>query len=415
MQTLYPHSAGLDVHKKTVVAAHLIGQDEAGNDMFERQTFATLTRDLLALADWLQERGLTHVAMESTGEYWKPVYNILEDQFTLLVVNAHHVKHVPGRKTDIKDAEWLCKLMTHGLLSASFIPPQGQRELRELTRARAAMVRERTNLVNRLHKTLEAANIKLTSVVTDVQGVSARLMLSALLDGQTDVAEIADLARGRLRSKKADLERALEGRFKATQQFIVSELLSQIDGLDETVARFDQEIEKHCVPFETAVAHLDTIPGVGLATAQQIVAEMGTDLRHFPTAAHLCAWAGVAPGNNQSGGKTLSSRTRQGNRSLKRALVEAAWAAARVKDTYLSALYHRLAGRRGKKRAIVAVAHAVLKIAYVLIQRDEDYQELGGNYFDTRQPAKTVQNLLSRLSQLGYDVTLNPKTAQQAA
>ena len=415
MQTLYPHSAGLDVHKKTVVAAHITGQDAKGNDVFERQTFATMTRDLLALADWLQERGLTHVALESTGEYWKPVYNILEDQFTLLVVNAHHVKHVPGRKTDMKDAEWLCKLMTHGLLSPSFIPPQGQRELRELTRARSAMVRERTNLVNRLHKTLEAANIKLTSVVADVQGVSARAMLGALLHGQTDTAAIADLARGRLRSKKADLERALEGRFKATQQFIVGELLTQIDGLDETLARFDQEIEKQCVPFEAAVAHLDTIPGVGKATAQQIVAEVGTDLSHFPTAGHLCAWAGVAPGNCQSGGKTLSSRTRQGNRSLKRALVEAAWSAARVKDTYLFALYHRLAGRRGKKRAIVAVAHALLKIAYVLIQRDEDYQELGGNYFDTRQPAKTVQNLLSRLSQLGYDVTLNPKTAEPAA
>lgn len=415
MQTLYPHSAGLDVHKRTVVAAYISGQDDKGNDVFERQTFATMTHDLLALADWLTERGLTHVALESTGEYWKPVYNILEDQFTLLVVNAHHVKHVPGRKTDMKDAEWLCKLMTHGLLTASFIPPQGQRELRELTRARSAMVRERTNLVNRLHKTLEAANIKLTSVVTDVQGVSARAMLGALLNGQTDTAEIANLAKGRLRSKKADLERALEGRFKATQQFIVSELLTQIDGLDATIARFDAEIEKHCAPFEAAVAHLDTIPGVGKATAQQIVAEMGTDLSHFPTAAHLCAWAGVAPGNNQSGGKTLSSRTRQGNRSLKRALVEAAWAAARVKDTYLSALYHRLAGRRGKKRAIVAVAHALLKIAYVLIERKEDYKELGGNYFDTRQPAKTVQNLLSRLSQLGYDATLTPKTIEQAA
>ena len=415
MQTLYPHSAGLDVHKKTVVAAYITGQDDKGNDVFERHTFATMTRDLLALADWLVERGVTHVALESTGEYWKPVYNILEDQFTLLVVNAHHVKHVPGRKTDMKDAEWLCKLLTHGLLSASFIPPQGQRELRELTRARSAMVRERTNLVNRLHKTLEAANIKLTSVVADVQGVSARAMLGALLNGQTDTAEIADLAKGRLRSKKADLEHALEGRFKVTQQFIVSELLSQIDGLDDTIARFDQEIEKQCAPFEAAVAHLDTIPGVGKATAQQIVAEVGTDLSHFPTAGHLCAWAGVAPGNNQSGGKTLSSRTRQGNRSLKRALVEAAWAAARVKDTYLFALYHRLAGRRGKKRAIVAVAHALLKIAYVLIQRDEDYKELGGNYFDMRQPAKTVQNLLSRLNQLGYAVTLNPKTAEPAA
>lgn len=410
MQVLFPHSAGLDVHKKTVVAAIPTGElDDQGNDVFERQTFATMTRDLLALGDWLKERGVTHVAMESTGEYWKPVYNILEDQFALLVVNAHHVKHVPGRKTDMKDAEWLAKLMTYGLLKASFIPPEGQRELREMTRARAAMVKERTNLVNRLQKTLESANIKLASVVTDVQGVSARAILKALVQGSVSAEQMAEMARGRLRSKRCELERALEGRVKPHHQFILSELLWQIDGLEETLTRFDAQIESMCVPFEQAVAHLDTIPGVGRVTAEQLIAEIGTDLSSFPTAGHLAAWAGVSPGNHQSGGKTLSSRVRQGNHTLKRALIEAAHAAVHVKETYLCAQYQRLVGRRGKKRAIVAVAHSILVIAYHLITRDEDYRELGGNYFDLRQPVRAMQKLVQRLQQLGYDVTLDPR------
>lgn len=410
MQVHYPHSAGLDVHKAFVVANCITGRDEKGNEVYEGKRFGTMTADLLQLADWLQEHEVSHVAMESTGEYWKPVYNILEDLFTLFVVNAHHAKNVPGRKTDENDSQWLAKLMTYGLLSASFIPPPGQRELREMTRARAGMVKERVNLTNRLQKTLESANIKLTCVLTDIQGKSARAMLSALVAGETDTKEIAELALGRLRSKKADLQRALEGRFKETHRFIVAELLFQIEGLDESIARFDAQIERMCLPFESAVAHLDTIPGVGKTAAQQIVAEIGTDMEVFPTSGHLSAWAGVAPGNNQSAGKTLSSRTRAGNRSLKRALIEASYAAVRVKDTYLSAQYHRLVGRRGKRRAIVAVAHSILVIAYHLIRRGEDYQERGGNYFDTRQPVKAIQNLISRLQQLGYDVQLNPRT-----
>ena len=285
----------------------------------------------------------------------------------------------------------------------------------KMTRARAGMVKERVNLTNRLQKTLESANIKLTCVLTDIQGKSARAMLSALVAGETDTKEIAELALGRLRSKKADLQRALEGRFKETHRFIVAELLFQIEGLDESIARFDAQIEQMCLPFERAVAHLDTIPGVGKTAAQQIVTEIGTDMEVFPTSGHLSAWAGVAPGNNQSAGKTLSSRTRAGNRSLKRALMEASYAAVRVKDTYLSAQYHRLVGRRGKRRAIVAVAHSILVIAYHLIRRGEDYQELGGNYFDTRQPVKAVHNLINRLQQLGYDVQLNPRTEVTAA
>ena len=414
MQVRFPHSAGLDVHKASVVANVITGQDEAGNAIYAGKRFGTMTRDLLELADWLQEHSVTHVAMESTGEYWKPVFNILEDLFTIFVVNAHHAKNVPGRKTDENDSQWLTKLMTYGLLAASFIPPQGQRELREMTRARASMVRERVNLSNRLQKTLESANIKLTCVLTDIQGKSARSMLSALVEGQTDTAEIADMARGRLRSKKADLERALEGRFKETHRFIVGELLLQLDGLDETIARFDAQIERMCLPFEQAVAHLDTIPGIGKVAAHQIVAEIGVDMSVFASERHLSAWAGVAPGNNESAGKILSSRTRQGNRSLKRVLIEAAHAAVRVKDTYLCAQYQRLIGRRGRRRAIVAVAHSILVIAYHLIARDEDYKELGGNYFDTRQPVKTVQNLISRLQQLGYEVQLNPRTEAAA-
>jgi transposase len=415
MQVRYPHSAGLDVHKASVVANVIVGHDAAGNEIYRGKRFATMTSDLLALADWLQEHGVTHVALESTGEYWKPVYNLLEDLFTIFVVNAHHVKNVPGRKTDENDSQWLAKLMTYGMLAASFVPPPGQRGLREMTRARANMVRERVNLVNRLQKTLESANIKLTCVLSDIQGKSARAMLSALIEGQTDTEAIADLALGTLRSKKADLERALEGRFQATHRFIVHELLTQIDSLDASVARFDAQIEQMCAPFERAVAHLDTIPGIAKTAAQRIVAEIGTDMSVFPTDAHLSAWAGVAPGNNESAGKALSSRTRQGNRSLKCALIEAAHSAVHVKNTYLSAQYYRLVGRRGKRRAIVAVAHSILVIAYHLIQRDEDYKELGGNYFDTRQSAKTVQNLVGRLQQLGYDVNLDKKTETVAA
>jgi len=368
-----------------------------------------MTRDLLDLGDWFQARGITHVAMESTGEYWKPVYTLLEDQFVLSVVNAHHVKHVPGRKTDHNDAQWLCQLMTYGLLSASFVPPAGQRELREMTRTRATMVKERTALINRLHRTLESANIKLSSVVSDLRGVSAQAMLLAIAEGTAEIDAMVEMARGRLRGKKAQLERALEGRVKPHHRFIVTELLSQIDGLDETITRFDAEIERMCRPFERAVSHLDTIPGVATRAAQQIVAELGVEMDQFHSAKHAAAWTGIVPGNHQSAGKTLSRRTRQGNRTLKTVLIEAAHSAVKVKDSYLSAQYHRLAGRRGHKRAIVAVAHSILIIAYHLIKRDEDYKDLGGDYFDTRQPAKTTDKLVSRLEQLGYEVSLTAR------
>ena len=414
MKVLYPHCAGLDVHKKTVVAC-IVHRDAAGDPVFTKRTFSTMTVDLLKLSDWLQSAGVTQVAMESTGEYWKPVYNLLEGHFDLVVANSRHVKNVPGRKTDASDAEWLAELHQHGLVRASFVPPAPQRELRELTRHRSNFIRERVNLVNRLQKTLESANIKLACVATDVMGVSGRAILDALVAGQTDSGLMADLSRGRLRSKRAELEKALEGRIKGHHRFILGELLCQIDSLDETLARFDTQIEEVCRPFAQAVERLDTIPGIGRVAAEAIVAEIGVDMTRFKTDAHLAAWAGVAPGNNQSGGKRLSGRLRQGNQALRKVLVQAAHAAAHTKDTYLSAQYHRLVGRRGHKRAILAVAHSILVIAYHLISRNEDYRDLGADYFDRRKPEATVRRLLSRLTQLGYEVTLNPKQAPTAA
>jgi len=414
MDVVYTHSAGLDVHKKTVVAAAVV-PDPQGGWHKEKRTFGTMTAELLTLSDWLLGLGVTHVAMESSGEYWKPVFNILEDNCEVLLVNAQHVKAVPGRKTDLADAEWLAELLRHGLLRASFIPPKGQRELRELTRHRSTFVRERATLVNRVQKVLESANIKLASVATDVLGVSGRAMLEALIADHLSPAEMAELAQGRLREKREQLTLALEGRVQPHHRFLLTELLCQIDNLDEAIARFDEQIQAYCAPYEAAVALVDTIPGMGRTIAEIIVAEIGTDMSRFPTADHLASWAGVAPGNNESGGKRRSGKTRKGNRALRTALIQAAQAAARTKGTYLAAQYHRLAGRRGKKKAWMAVAHSILVIAYHLIQRQEEYRELGGDYFDRRQPEATAKRLVKRLEQLGYQVALQaPPTAAAA-
>jgi transposase len=403
MNIVHGRCAGLDVHKKLVVAAIIIDND--GKETYrETRSFGTMTGELLSLSDWLISWGVTHVAMESTGEYWKPIYNILENNFELLLVNAQHLKAVPGRKTDVKDAEWIADLLRHGLVSASFVPPPGQRELRELTRYRSAFVRERSTLVNRVQKLLERANIKLASVATNVMGVSGRAILAALVEGNASPEEMAELSRGRLRDKRAALEQALTGRFQAHHRFVLTELLGQIVGLDETIERFDQQIEDYCRPFEASVQLLDTIPGVARNTAEIIVSEIGTDMSRFPTANHLADWAGVAPGNNESAGKQHSGRTRQGNKTLKVALTQVAHAASRTRNTYLSAQYHRLAGRRGKKRAILAVAHSILVIAYHMIQQQEPYHDLGSDYFDKRRPEVTAKRLLKRLEQLGFQV-----------
>ena len=406
MQVVHEKCAGLDVHKKTVVACVITPKDKGGWEK-EIRTFSTMTKDLLNLSDWLTNKGCTHVAMESTGEYWRPVFNILEGNLEVILVNARHIKAVPGRKTDIKDAQWIAELLQHGLLRASFSPPVEQRDLRDLTRHRSNFVRERVNLVNRVQKVLEGANIKLGCVASDVLGVSGRAMLGAIVDGNKSPEVMAELAQGTLRQKQDLLVEALEGRVRPHHKFILAQLLGIIDGIDETISQFDREIEDYCRPFAEAVELVDTIPGVARRTAEIIVSEIGTDMSRFPSAEHLAAWAGLAPGNYESGGKTLSASTRKGNRFLRTILVQSAHALARTK-TYLAAQYRRLSARRGKKRAAVAVAHSILVIAYHLISRHEPYRDLGDDYFDQKRPESVKKRLVKRLEKLGYQVNLEP-------
>ena len=370
-----------------------------------------MTQELLALVDWLQEAGVTHVAMESTGVYWWPIYNLLEAQFTVLVVNARHLKAVPGRKTDVKDAEWIAELLQHGLVRGSFIPDHPQRELRELTRYRATLVQERARVVQRLQKVLEETNLKLGSVITDITGVSGRAILGALVAGQTDPASLAQLAKGRLRKKLPELEQSLVGIVQPHHRFLLVEQLSHLDFMDEAINRVSQEIGERLCPFEAQVQGLDTIPGVNERIAQVMLAEVGIDLSRFPSAHHLASWAGICPGNQESGGKRQSGKTRKGSPWLRAALIEAAHGAAKSKGTYLSAQFRRLVSRRGKKKALVAVAHSILVIAYHVLTRRGIYQELGGNYFDERERRAVERRLTRRLERLGYQVTLKPISA----
>jgi transposase len=407
MEVLYERCCGLDIHKKTVVACVAIG-DGPGSVRKQVRSFGTMTDDLLVLADWLAEQGVTHVAMESTGVYWKPVWNLLEDQFTLLLVNAQHIKQVPGRKTDVRDCEWIADLLRHGLLRASFVPDRPQRELRELTRYRTTLLRERAAEVNRLQKTLEGANIKLGSVASDVMGKSGRAMLAALVAGETDVTRLADLAQRQLREKRPALERALTGLIGAHQRFLLAQQLAHIAFLETSITQVSTEIAERLRPVQEAIARVDAIPGVGQRTAETLIAEIGTDMTRFPSARHLASWAGLCPGNNESAGKRLSGKTRKGSPWVRAALVEAAQAAGHTKRTYLGALYQRLAARRGKKRATVAVAHTILVIVYHLLHRREDYQDLGANYFDERDRRHLQHRLVRRLEQLGLTVTVEP-------
>ena len=447
MDVVFTHCAGLDVHKKTVMACRVTPDppEQQADGLMEVREFGTLTIDLLALSDWLAAAGITHVAMESTGEYWKPVYNILEGDFTVFLVNAAHVKNVPGRKTDRADARWLAKLMRHGLLQASFIPPVEQRDLRDLTRYRTKLVQERTREVNRVQGVLERANIKLASVASDIMGVSGRAMLAALIDGRTDPATMAKLAQGRLRSKLPLLEQALTGLVRDHHRRLVAMQLAHIDFLDEQLdalsaditslltelsaapptsppaaaAGGDREGGRALVPapadtsmtFARAVTVLDTIPGVNQRGGELLVAEWGIDMARFGTAERLSAWSGVAPGNDESAGKQRSGKTRKGNRALRTGLTQVAHAAARTKDTYLSALYHRLAARRGKKRAIMAVAHSIVVSAFHMLSRNESYQELGATYFDDHRREHLVDQLTRRIECLGYRVSLEPAPA----
>src|SRR3954468_14094444 len=407
MDVIYRRCCGLDVHKREVVAC-VVTTGPDGTPGKTIRAFGTMTPDILALADWLAAHEVSHVAMESTGVYWKPIWNLLEDQFELLLVNARHVKAVPGRKTDVRDCEWLADLLRHGLLTGSFVPNRPQRELRELTRYRTSLVRERTAAANRLQKTLEGANVKLASVATDILGKSGREILAALVTGETDGVELAQLAKGRLREKLPALERALVGRFGAHQRFLVAQQLAHLDFLDAAIAEVSAEVAERLRPFEDALTRLDTIPGIGRSVAGTLVAEIGTDMSRFPSAAHLASWAGMCPGNNESGGKRRRGKTRKGSPWLRALLVQAAHAAARKKDTYLAAQYRRLAARRGASKAAIALGHTILVIAYYLLRRGTEYQELGPRYFDEHDRQAVERRLVRRLEALGNKVTLEP-------
>jgi transposase len=405
MEVILKRCCGLDVHKKTIAACRrILGPN--GKLEQEIRTFGTMTADILALADWLREGQVTHVAMESTGVFWKPIWNLLEDEFEILLVNARHIKQLPGRKTDIKDCEWIAQLLQHGLLRASFVPPKPIRAMRDLTRHRAKLASEKTAVVNRIHKTLEDANIKLGSVASDIVGVSGLSMLKAMAAGEEDPVALAEMARRRLRGKIPDLQRALHGRMTEHHRFLLENLLRHLDFLEAQIHSFEQRIEEVCRPFEKAVLLLETIPGVSRTTAHSMIAEIGTDMSVFPTADHLASWAGVCPGNNESAGKHKSGKTPKANRWLRRTLGEAAWAAARTKKTYLSAQYRRLASRRGKKRAIVAVGHTILIIAFHLLRDSTSYSELGADYFDRINPERLKNYFVKRLEQLGHKVVL---------
>ena len=413
MEVLYRICCGLDVHKLTIVAC-LVSVLPDGQRQKEFREFVTTTDGLVALVNWLGEANCTHVAMESTGVYWKPIYNALtlsglfDD---VMVVNAAQIKAVPGRKTDIRDAEWIADLLQHGLLRASFIPCQAQRELRDLTRTRTILTDERSSAVNRLQKVLEDANIKLASkkLVTDIMGVSGRLMLEAILEGHSSPEAIAELAKGKLRKKRAELEKALVGVVREHHKLLLAMHLEQIELLDEQIARLSQEIAERLRPFEEELARLDTIPGVGPRTAEVIAAEVGFDMSHFPTAGHLASWAGMCPGNDQSAGKRLGGKTRKGDKWLRRALIEAGVAAGRKNDCYLQAQYRRLRYRRGPKKAAVAVGHSILVIAYHLLTRKEDYHDLGPTYLDERRRERAKRRALAQLDALGFEATLTPK------
>lgn len=416
MKILHSCCCGLDVHKKSVTACILTSEPNRERSRLTR-TFGTTTAELLELVDWLVQSNCTMAAIESTGSYWKPVYNLLEGILEVWVVNAQHIKTVPGRKTDVKDAEWIADLLQHGLLRQSFIPDEPMRELRELVRYRKSLTQQRVAEVNRVQKVLEGANIKLASVATDIMGVSGRAILSAIIAGQADSQTMADLAKGRLRQKLPELQHALSGRVRPHQRFILAQLLAHVDFLDETLEQCSQEIADRLSPVEADLQRLCTIPGVKRKTAELILAEIGTNMSRFPTAKHLASWAGLCPGNCESAGKRYSGKTRKGSRWLKSGLVEAAQAAARTRSTALSAQYHRLKLRRGTKRAAIAVAHSLLVIAYHLLKDKTTYRECGSNSLDPQDRARLSLQLTRRLERLGFKVSLEstPLTSSLAS
>lgn len=409
MEVIYERCAGLDVHKKSVTACRITPAVRGGWQK-ERRRFGTMTDELLNLSDWLREVQVTAVAMESTGVYWKPVFNILESEFEVILVNARHIKYVPGRKSDISDAQWIGELLQHGLLKASYIPERPQRDLRDLIRYRTSLIGERAREINRVQKVLEDANVKLASVASNVMGVSGRQMLEAIIAGNEDPEALAALAKGRLRCKIPDLQRALSGRIRTSHRLLLRLHLEHIDDLTNKVEELNEEIDRLMLPFDEdeQLRRLDDIPGVGREVAQVIIAELGVDMKRFPSAAHAASWAGLAPGKNESAGKNRSGKITPGNRHLKAMLVQAAHAVSRTKDNYLAAQFRRLAARRGKKRAAIAVAHSILVIAYHMLRDGTEYRDLGGDYFDKRNKEKLQRNLVSRLEGLGLKVMLEP-------
>jgi len=407
MEVLHPHCAGLDVHKDTVVAAvrHMVG----GTVTRQVRTFKTTTKDLMALSEWLASEGCTHIAMEATGIYWKPVWHILDDgEFTLVLANAAHVKNVPGRKTDVNDATWLAELMAHGLIRGSFVPEAGIEELRALLRTRKQFTRERSSHVQRLQKTLEDANIKLDSALSDVLGLSGRRMIEALIAGVSDPDELAGLAHRRVKAPPETLREALRGRVTRQHRFLLQLHLQHVDAIDATVAEIDREVDIHVEPFHAAALLLTTIPGVSELSARVIIAEIGNDMCRFPTQGHLICWAGLCPKNDESAGKRRSTRMRKGAPWLKTTLIQCAWAAARKNGSYLQAQFHRLRARRGAKKAIAAVAASILTAAYHMLKDGTLYHDLGPDHFDRRAKARQARNLLTRLHNLGYAVQITP-------
>jgi len=405
MKAIIERCAGIDVGKKIILVCLLTGK---AHEEPERtvKTFSTMTKDLLTCKDWLESEGCTHVAMESTGVYWKPIFNILEESMEVILANARHIKNVPGRKTDVKDCQWIAELLRHGLIRGSFIPPREIRDLRDLTRYRRKLIQQRSSELNRIQKFMEDANIKLSSVVTDINGVSSQDMIHHLIKGDMTPQEMAELAKGRLRNKMTDLEKALEGNIRDHHRFILKLSIEMITSYDQIIDELDLEIDKKIQPFKEEIERLETIPGVKKKTAESLIAEIGVDMSRFPTDAHISSWAGVSPGNNESAGKRRSGRTNHGNKNLKSTLSEAAWAASRTKGTYLKARFQRLAARRGKKRASVAISHTILIMAYHIIKEQCTYKELGGDFFDRINEEHIVKRLAARIHALGYKVDL---------
>ena len=410
MEVLHPRCCGLDVHKETVVACVRLVID--GKTVKEVRTFATTTAGLLALSDWLTETKCTHVAMEATGVYWKPVWHILSDEdFELVLANAAHVKNVPGRKSDVKDADWISDLLAHGLIRPSFVPDGPTQEMRTLLRTRKQVVREKSSHVLRIQKTLEDANIKLDSVITDIMGVSGRKMIEALIAGEKDPAKLARLADPRVKASQENLREALRGRVTKSHRFLLRLHLGQIDAIDAAIAEIDREVEASIAPFRTAVDQVSTVPGVKSLAAQTILSEIGLDMSRFPSSGHLISWACICPRSDESAGKRRSTRIRKGSPWLKTTLVQCAWAAARTKGSYLQAQFYRIRARRGPKKAILAVAASILTAIYHMLKDGTFYQDLGPNHFDQRTKERQKNRLIKRLADLGYAVELIPQAS----